>query len=139
MAEALASETFPPSLETAAVIRSFLQLTVYPSNELIDKLIADEWNLTPRELEVLFVVAHFPGEPNKTLAAGLGITKDGVAFHLGNICDKAVIPPGPDRRTALISKYLASKAATAVFLINISATLIERLNKLTPADPYLPS
>ena len=42
--------------------------------------------LTPRELEVLHVLAE--GLPNKAIAARLGISDQTVKFHLASICGK---------------------------------------------------
>jgi DNA-binding CsgD family transcriptional regulator len=132
-----ATATLPPSLETAAFIRSILEILEDPNCYIT--IIQENWGLTDTEVVVLFVVVNCPGTPYKEIAPACGMSRDGLVFHLGNIYDKAGIPPGPDRRPALISKYLASRAGAAVFGINTSAALIDRLNEMSPADPYRPS
>jgi DNA-binding CsgD family transcriptional regulator len=63
-----------------------------------------EFKLTPSEIAVLAVVIHNPDKTEKELEDKLGLSKTGIEYHLRNICDKAGIPTGANRRAALISK-----------------------------------
>ena len=64
-----------------------------------------QWKPTPREIDVMSVVLDFPEATEKELAVKLSIDETTVRDHIGNICDKAGVPPGPNRKAALISKF----------------------------------
>lgn len=67
--------------------------------------IARRWQLTPRQTEVMELLAH--GEANKTIAAVLGCAERTVELHVTALLAKAEV----DSRSALVAKFWRLRAS----------------------------